>query len=468
MKKVVIYIIFIIVCILVGIYFVTNHVEIRDADSEFKDESIVYSVSDIKVNLKCVDNFTIHDNNIICATSRGLFLKDYEGNIIPDLAESYEIKDNGIEYLIKIKDDCYFSNGSKISAKDFVDFFKELSDYEEEQNIKALLDVFGITDYRNKKCTFENTGITYENNILKIRLNVPNNNFLDELTKIQYKLRKSLNLWENITLNNKKILFSGEYSIDYADNNEMIIYKNKYSNSKNNIECIILKKDESSEFAMADYQIGKRDIVIEPPKDYLASLKDKNELFTNISNRVMITQFNNTLEFNKRCNIYKMLYTSITNYVNENMYYIEPAECSYNIQEKNNINIIQSRKVIMNSIDYNNDINKISILAEDNPENRYWIEYIKKYFEDKYNIVVNYYLGTSEEMNDNELIKRYDIYMYSEDLFLESESNNDELFNNCLVRPLFFYNNNIAVSAKITNFKLDFYGAFDFLNMQKH
>lgn len=163
-----------------------------------------------------------------------------------------------------------------------------------------------------------------------------------------------------------------------------------------------------------------------------------------------------------------MLYTSITNYVNENMYYIEPAECSYNIQEKNNINIIQSRKVIMNSIDYNNDINKISILAEDNPENRYWIEYIKKYFEDKYNIVVNYYLGTSEEMNDNELIKRYDIYMYSEDLFLESESNNDELFNNCLIRPLFFYNNNIAVSRKITNFKLDFYGAFDFLNMQKH
>ena len=468
MKKGIIYLVMIIMCCLVVTYFVINHVEIKDANSEVKDRNIVYSVNDIKEDLKSISNFNLHDNNVICATSRGLLAKDSEGNITCDLADSYEVKDNGIEYTFKIKDDCYFSDGTKITAKDFVEFFRDISDCENDKNIEALLNIFGISDYGNKKIDFENTGITCENDTLRIRLNKPNNNFIDELTKVQYKLRKSLNLWSNIVQNNKKIICSGEYSIDYADNDQIIIHKNKYSNSQNNIDSLIFKRDESSEFAMADYQVGKRDIVEEPPKDYLLLLNDKGELCINNSNKVMVTEFNDSLPVNERCGIYTLLYKSITDYTNKNMYYIEPSECSYTIEEKNNINNIQNRKVFMNNTKNKlSDIKSVSILAEDNPENRYWIEYFKGYLKDEYSINVNYYLATCDEIKDNELKKRYDVYMYCTDYFISKDNRTDVLFSNCISRTLFFYYKNIAISNNLSDFKLDFYGDFIFEQMKK-
>ena len=467
MKKVIISIVIIITCFFFGVYFVINHVEVKDVSSEVTDKNIVYSVNTIDEDLKSINSLKLIDSNIICATSRGLLVKDSEGNITCDLAGSYEVKDNGIEYLFKIKDNCYFSDGTIITAKDFFEFFKYLIDYEEDHNIKALFNIFGMNDYRNKKISFENTGITCEENTLKIRLNNANEDFINELTKVQYKLRKSLNLWSNIFLNNKKIPYSGEYSIEYADNNQIIMYKNQYSHSDNNIDTLIFKRDESSEFAMADYQVGKRDIVKEPPRDYLDLLNNKGELITNISNKVMVAQFNDLLLLNKRCSIYKLLYNAIINYANKNMNYIEPSECSYTIEEKNDINNIQKRKVLMNNFAALDDIKSISILVEDNPENRYFIEYIKDYFSDNYGINVNYYLAALDETNDNELKKRYDIYMYCTDFFIIKDCNNDVLFDNCLCRSLFFYNDNIAISRKLSNFKLDFYGNFIFNEMKK-
>ena len=93
-------------------------------NSESKAE-LVYSVSEISQNLKSVGDISKRQQDIICATSIGLIEIDSNGEIVPDLAESIEVKDEGIEYDFKIRDDLYWSDGVKIKAADMVTFFRE-------------------------------------------------------------------------------------------------------------------------------------------------------------------------------------------------------------------------------------------------------------------------------------------------------------------------------------------------------
>ena len=100
---------------------------------------------------------------------------------------------DGIQYEFKIRDDIYWSDGSKITCDDIVNFFKELIKEEDEDNIQAVLDVYGAKQFKDGKVTFM-TGVAITNNDGKLvmRLNKPNKDFLNELTKPQYRLRKNI------------------------------------------------------------------------------------------------------------------------------------------------------------------------------------------------------------------------------------------------------------------------------------
>ena len=51
---------------------------------------------------------------------RGLFKYDIYGAIIPDLAETWSVSDDGLVYTIKIKDNQYWTSGKKITADDLI------------------------------------------------------------------------------------------------------------------------------------------------------------------------------------------------------------------------------------------------------------------------------------------------------------------------------------------------------------
>jgi len=51
---------------------------------------------------------------------RGLFSYDIYGTLIPDLAETWEISEDGLIYTVKIKDNQYWSNGKKITSEDLI------------------------------------------------------------------------------------------------------------------------------------------------------------------------------------------------------------------------------------------------------------------------------------------------------------------------------------------------------------
>ncbi len=51
---------------------------------------------------------------------RGLFKYDIYGSLVPDLAETWSISEDGLIYTVKLKDNQFWSNGNKITANDLI------------------------------------------------------------------------------------------------------------------------------------------------------------------------------------------------------------------------------------------------------------------------------------------------------------------------------------------------------------
>jgi peptide/nickel transport system substrate-binding protein len=63
---------------------------------------------------------THNDKTISALIYRGLFDYDIYGTLIPDLAETWEISEDGMIYTIKLKADQYWIDGSKVTSDDLI------------------------------------------------------------------------------------------------------------------------------------------------------------------------------------------------------------------------------------------------------------------------------------------------------------------------------------------------------------
>lgn len=126
---------------LITIIFLFGFID-QSPSKQIKSEAdIIYSINNIPSNLVTVGSLSKREQDIICAVSKGLVELDSNGELIPALADSVDIRDNGIEYDFKIKDDIYWSDGSKIKPSDIVEFLREVITLEAENDIEPLLNV---------------------------------------------------------------------------------------------------------------------------------------------------------------------------------------------------------------------------------------------------------------------------------------------------------------------------------------
>ncbi|WP_297713618.1 ABC transporter substrate-binding protein [Clostridium sp.] len=462
---------------------------------------IVYSINSIPTNLKSIGDLDKRQQDIVCATSKGLVEIDSEGNIQPALAESYEINDDGLEYVFKIRNDAYWSNGDKITPEDIVSFFREV--ITEDNEISALLNVYGVKDYLESDKSFsEAVAITSDENSIKIRLNSKDDGFIEELTKPQYRLRKDVLFWEDIALNYKDIPYSGDYCIDSISETEVILKRSDKA-SVELAQTIHLVKDESEDLALAAFEIGSRDIVINPPKSQLERLKTEGKLIESPSNEALYLAFNvNNSNFSNEVKneIYRLVNEAIEEYQNQNNILVELAECSYFREDKEDITKLQSRNVMVNTEKEITMPSKIVLVAQESLENKDITSYITNWFknntetsivvnllsEDDMNLISekNYYdialvnvyakLDDDEQLlntissfipkDQREMINNSNSKAEKEELFSQIE---EDLFNNYRILPLLFYNNTIAVDSNVDSNILDGNGNIDFKSIKQ-
>lgn len=462
---------------------------------------IVYSINSIPTNLKSIGDLDKRQQDIICATSIGLVELDSDGNIQPALAESYEINDDGLEYVFKIRNDAYWSNGDKITPEGIVSFFREV--ITEDNEISALLNVYGVKDYLESDKSFsEAVAITSDEDSIKIRLNSKDDGFIEELTKPQYRLRKDVLFWEDIALNYKDIPYSGDYCIDSISETEIILKRNSRANSEL-AQTIHLVKDESEDLALAAFEIGNRDIVINPPKSQLERLKTEGKLIESQSNEALYLAFNiNSSNFSNEVKneIYRLVNGAIEEYQNQNNLLVELAECSYFREDKEDLTKLQSRNVMVNTEKEITIPSRIVLVAKESLENKDIADYIAIWFKNNTDtsIVVN--LVSDDDMNliseknyydialvnvyaklddDEQLLNTISSFIPKEKREMINNSNSkadkeelfaqieEELFNNYRILPLLFYNNTIAVNSNVDSSVLDGNGNIDFKSIRK-
>lgn len=462
---------------------------------------IVYSINSIPKNLKSIGDLDKRQQDIVCATSKGLVEIYSDGNIQPVLAESYEINDDGLEYVFKIRNDAYWSNGDKITPKDIVSFFREV--ITEDNEISALLNVYGVKDYLESNKSFsEAVAITFDENSIKIRLNSKDDGFIKELAKPQYRLRKDVLFWENIDLNYKDIPYSGDYYIDSISEVEVILKRSEKA-SVELAQTIHLVNDESEDLALAAFEIGNRDIVINPPKSQLARLKVEGKLIESPSNEALYLAFNvNNSNFSNEVKneIYRLVNEAIEEYQNKNSILVELAECSYFREDKDDLTKLQSRNVMVNTEKDITMPSKIVLVSKESLENKDITDYIITWFKNNTDISIIVNLLSEDDMNLISEKNYYDIALVNvyakldddeqllntissfvtkdqrkmiynsnskaekEELFAQIE---EELFNNYRILPLLFYNNTIAIDSNVNSSILDGNGNIDFKSIKK-
>lgn len=490
MKK---FIVFLLMAIAI-IGFVLGFVEVDNTDKNVEEDTIVYSVTSIPNNLEKLTGLSKREEDIICATSRGLVEKDSKGEIVPSLAKEINVKDDGIEYEFILNDDIYWSNGDKITPNDIRDFFKEIIKSEDEDNITAALDIYGAKEFRNGEGTFDKgVAITTGDNFVKIRLNKKNDEFLNDLTKPQYRVRKLLPVWSDIKNTYNELVYSGDYKITSMDDKEIFLTKNHNGDGPNNISFV---KDDNEELAMASFEIGNRDIVMNPPNSQLGKLENENRLITFPADEgyyLSINSKGDRFALASRREIYKNIYQATEEFMDENPQRVESAEGSYFREDKEDLTKLQTRKVVINQSKNLEKVESLTLLAEDSDEGRDLCKFLATWFEENLSINLRYYLVKSEELSDLDLVERYDIVLVnaksdsnekdelykelsdlltgSEKAALESEINKsskefenieEKLFDDCTIVPVMFSNINVAVSSKVSNIVMDGNGNIDF------
>ena len=489
-----------IVLTLIVVLFFVGFIEIDNSTNDVESDAVVYSVNNIPNNLEKITNLSKRDEDFICATSRGMVVKDNKGNIVPSLASEINVKDDGIEYEFVLRDNIYWSDGSKISVEDIRDFFKVLIVSEDEENISAMLDIYGAKEFRNSNNKSDkDLAIIIDDNKLRFRLNRKNENFLDELSKPQYRLRESLSAWSDLKNSYNNIKYSGEYVIESIDDESLQLKRNS-KESFNGPHLISVVKDENEELSMAYFEVGERDIVLDPPNSQLNRLYTEEKLITLPSNECTYIYMNDSKEsvpMATRRELYRILYQASEAYESDNSKRVEVSEGSYFREDKEDITKLQTRKV---SINNNTEWKKpdiITLLVEDTDDTRDFCRFINTWFKDKEDIIIRYSLVKKEDLNDSELQKRYDIVMFKSDfgsdrksfyksmesLYKEEESKileqeiasgdnkfskiEEMLFSSYKILPIMFSNKNIAVSDKIENLELDGNNNISFSNISK-
>ena len=74
----------------------------------------------------------------------GLFDVDEDGNLVPDLCESYEISEDGLTYDFKLKEGVKFHNDKDFTADDDLELFEESLDYFNDCGFSTLVEEFEL------------------------------------------------------------------------------------------------------------------------------------------------------------------------------------------------------------------------------------------------------------------------------------------------------------------------------------
>ncbi len=231
-------------------------------------------------------NSAVDGANMIIHAFEGLLKFDKDNNIVPGVAESYDISDDGITWTFHLRDGLKWSDGSDLTAEDFVYSWKRVADpetaapygydllnyvkgYEEAE--AGNVDALAVSAPDAKTFVVElNSPCVYFDKICAFAVMVP----VQKAT-----IEANGEAW---TTNPDTYITDGPYLMtEYTDGAQIVFQKNPnyWDAGSITFDTIVWHLIEDSNAAYAAYQNGDISMIKDVPTEEIPSLTGSSEFY---------------------------------------------------------------------------------------------------------------------------------------------------------------------------------------------
>lgn len=225
---------------------------------------------------------TVYEADLLRDMFTGLMAQDKDANVIPGAAESYVMSADGKTYTFKLRADGKWSDGSPVTAKDFVFSWQRVVNAETASEYAYLLaPVVNAEDITAKKMKPEELGVkAIDDHTFEVHLKAVTPYFLEMLThQATYAVSQA-----NVEAHPKdftkagNLVSNGAYVLaEFIPNDHIKLVKNAqfYDAANVKIDIVNYIPNEDRGAAVKRFEAGELDMYADLPTEQLADLRKK-------------------------------------------------------------------------------------------------------------------------------------------------------------------------------------------------
>lgn len=225
---------------------------------------------------------TTYEADVIRDLFEGLVAQDAKAELIPGAAESWSVSDDGKTYAFKLRQGATWSDGTPVTAEDFVFSWRRLLNPETAAEYASMLyPVVNAEEINTKGGKPEDLGAkAVDANTLEVTLKAPTPYFLEMLThKSTYAVQKAnVEKFGNDFVKPGNLVSNGAFTLaEFIPNDHITLVKNpKFHDAANvKIDKVNYIPNEDRSAAMKRFEAGELDSYGDLPTEQLADLKAK-------------------------------------------------------------------------------------------------------------------------------------------------------------------------------------------------
>lgn len=225
---------------------------------------------------------TVYEANILRDLFMGLMVQDAKANVIPGAAESYTVSADGKVYTFKMRQGAVWSDGTPVTAHDFVYSWRRLTDpatgAEYAYMLSPVVNADAVTKGEKKP---EELGVrAVDDMTFEVTLNAPTPYFLEMLThQATYAVSKAnVEKFGADFIKPGNLVSNGAYVLaEFVPNDHVKLVKNpKFYDAANvQIDVVNFIPTEDRSTAMKRLENGELDSNDDIPTEQLAELRAK-------------------------------------------------------------------------------------------------------------------------------------------------------------------------------------------------
>ena len=225
-----------------------------------------------------------HESWVLENVFEGLMTFDEKGELVPGMAESYEISDDELTYTFTLRDGVKWSNGDPVTAEDFEFTWKRALDPELAADYANILYyIKGGEAYNTGQGSRDDVAVkALDEKTLEVTLESPTAYFL-ELTAFYTYFPVNKNVVESNPDWAKKPethVSNGPFKlVKWEHNAKLVLEKNEsyYNADKIKLDGIDLDIIEDQNTAWQKYEGGEYHILVDVPTSVVAQLQAQND-----------------------------------------------------------------------------------------------------------------------------------------------------------------------------------------------